>query len=69
MAQKSGLISDMLGDAWRYVGTSCSCQGRKQHEIYIKGQTRLKYYFKINEYQINNEQTKPIQEIEADIKA
>ena len=69
MASKVGTISELLGSEWTYLYSSCSCQGKKQYELYSKDKYRLKYYPKLHEYQINNEQTKPISQIETDIKA
>jgi hypothetical protein len=65
---KQGLLFNILGDDWKYISTSCSCQGKSQHEIYRKNRHILKYYFKKETYSINNDIQKSIQEIESDIK-
>ena len=65
---KQGTLFNILGEDWKYISTSCGCQGKSQHELYRKGTFILKYYFKQEKYSINNEHQKHISEIEADIK-
>ena len=65
---KQGLLFNILGEDWKYISTSCSCQGRSQHEIYRNANITIKHYFKTNKYSINNEPQKDISEVEADIK-
>jgi hypothetical protein len=65
---KQGLLFNILGEDWKYMSTSCGCQGKSQHEIYRKDSDILKHYFKKETYSINNDIQKSIQEIEADIK-
>ncbi len=65
---RQGQLFNILGEDWKYISTSCSCQGRSQHEIYRKGNITLKHYFKTNKYSINNESQKDISEVEADLK-
>jgi hypothetical protein len=65
---KQGLLFNILGEDWKYISTSCSCQGKSQHEMYRNGTDFIKHYFKKNTYTLNNDVQKPIQEISTEFK-
>jgi len=68
MQSKSGTISSLLSNDWKYIFKSCSCQGNGQYELYRRGSDALKYYIKQNKYSINNEAKRDIQEAQTDTR-
>lgn len=53
---------------WRYVNSSCSCQGKAQWKKFVKENKQIQLYFKKNTFQYydtNWTSEKPISEIEA----